>query len=504
MSNLSLKKNIGFNYLGKLYSTFIGILILPMFLQYMGAEAYGLVGFFTLLQAWLQLLDVGMSPTLGREVARLKNNHDEGWRLTTVVNTVELLFISVALVAAVSLFCLQDWIATSWLTVETLNVDIITTAITIMAFIVALRWVASINRSGINAFEQQVWMNVVDMIINTFRFPGALLLVIYLDGDVLAYFYFQLAVVVVEVIVIRIKMRSLLPSQHVRVKLFSLAELKRIAPFALSIGYTSAIWILLTQLDKLLLSKYLTLSDYGYFILIGIVANGITTLSSPVTKALLPRMTSMLAKQGEKQMLALYQTATKFVACFIFPIALVIVLNAEVVIYTWTGDTTAAKWVAPILPLFCLGSMVLAVMVFQYQLQYAHGVLKYHVRWNTFSLLINIPLITYAATYHGALGVGWVWFAYRLFSLTVWCAFVHSKFAPGMHLKWLKNCVLLPFILSASLVAILHYILPLSVDMSRWKLFILLSLISLISIVLSTLLLFKDLILSKLNDKRAV
>lgn len=476
-----------------------------MFLSHMGSEAFGLVGFFTLIQAWLQLLDVGLSPTLGREVARLKHKQCEHWRLTTVVNTVELVFAGIALIAAVSLFCLQDWFTTNWLIVDSLDADIITTAISIMAFIVAFRWVASINRSGINAYEQQVWINVVDIFINTLRFPGALLLVIYLDGNVLAYFYFQLIVVVFEVVVIRIKMRSLLPSSKLdKVKRFSLVELKRLAPFALSIGYTGSIWVLLTQLDKLLLSKYLPLSEYGYFTLIGVIANALTMLSSPVTKALLPRMVSMLEEQREKEMLAQYQTATKCVACFIFPVALTIAFNAEVVIYTWTGDIDAAIWVAPILPLFCLGGMILAIMVFQYQLQYAHGVLKYHVRWNTFSVFINIPLIVYAATYHGALGVGWVWFAYRLFSLTVWCAYIHHKFAPGLHLSWLIHCVIKPLSISIIAVFVIDYLHSLTVQMDRWLLFLWLVTITTSTIIITSVTVLHDFIRSKLNVKRAV
>ena len=31
----------------------------PLYIKYMGAEAYGLVGFFTMLQAWFGLLDMG-------------------------------------------------------------------------------------------------------------------------------------------------------------------------------------------------------------------------------------------------------------------------------------------------------------------------------------------------------------------------------------------------------------------------------------------------------------
>lgn len=40
-----LKKNIIANYASQLYSAGIGILILPLYIKYMGAEAYGLVGF---------------------------------------------------------------------------------------------------------------------------------------------------------------------------------------------------------------------------------------------------------------------------------------------------------------------------------------------------------------------------------------------------------------------------------------------------------------------------
>lgn len=61
---LSVIRNTSLNYLGQAYALLIGILILPFYLRHLGAEAYGLIGFFAVLQAWLQLLDAGMSPAL--------------------------------------------------------------------------------------------------------------------------------------------------------------------------------------------------------------------------------------------------------------------------------------------------------------------------------------------------------------------------------------------------------------------------------------------------------
>jgi O-antigen/teichoic acid export membrane protein len=46
--------------------------MVPLYLKYMGAEAYGLIGFFSMIQVWFAILDMGLSPTVARETARYK------------------------------------------------------------------------------------------------------------------------------------------------------------------------------------------------------------------------------------------------------------------------------------------------------------------------------------------------------------------------------------------------------------------------------------------------
>lgn len=66
-NKISLKKNTIANYIGQFYNMFIGIAILPAYMTYLGAEAFGLIGFFTMLSAWMMLLDVGLSATISKE-----------------------------------------------------------------------------------------------------------------------------------------------------------------------------------------------------------------------------------------------------------------------------------------------------------------------------------------------------------------------------------------------------------------------------------------------------
>ena len=51
---LSVVQNTTLNYLGQAYALLIGIVIMPFYLGHLGAEVYWLIGFYTVLQSWLQ------------------------------------------------------------------------------------------------------------------------------------------------------------------------------------------------------------------------------------------------------------------------------------------------------------------------------------------------------------------------------------------------------------------------------------------------------------------
>lgn len=455
----SIKKNVAFNYIGRFYVAFAGILVLPLYLKHMGAEAFGLIGFFTLLQSWMQLLDLGLSPTLGREVASARGRADQSQSLRGLVRSLETIFLCIATVVGLSLFMSKGWIAGHWLTINELDAGLVAHCVGLMGLMVGVRWFVSLHRSGINAYEQQVWINVVDGILTTLRFPGALLLVILSKGDIVFFFYYQLLLALVELVVIARKFYQLLPAVTQPVALFSIPEMTRVLPFALGIAYTGGIWVLVSQLDKLLLSKLLSLAEYGYFSLVAVVCSGLLVLSAPVSNAVLPRMTLLLAQGKNDEMLALYRKATRLVVCMVVPVALVITFFPRQVVQIWTGDGTAADWTEPVLPLFALGNGLLAIGAFQYYLQYAHGKLRLHVLYNTVSAVISVPMIVYAAHEWGPVGVGYVWLVFRLLSLLFWTPYVHKVLAPGLHADWLLKDIMLPLLPCAGFLAAMFWLL---------------------------------------------
>ena len=111
---MSFRRNILASYASQIYVTLVGIFILPLYLRYMGAEAYGLVGLFTMLQAWFNLLDMGLTPTVARETARFRGGATDALSYRRLLRALQL-FLAVALLGGGAMFVCSGFIAEGWL-----------------------------------------------------------------------------------------------------------------------------------------------------------------------------------------------------------------------------------------------------------------------------------------------------------------------------------------------------------------------------------------------------
>ena len=91
---MSLGRNIIANYVGQLYTSLVGILTVPLLVRYMGIEAYGLVGFYAMLQGWFMLLDMGLTPAISRESARYNGGGIDTLTLRRLVRALEGIFFA--------------------------------------------------------------------------------------------------------------------------------------------------------------------------------------------------------------------------------------------------------------------------------------------------------------------------------------------------------------------------------------------------------------------------
>lgn len=458
---MSLRRNILANYASQLYVTAAGIVMVPLYIQYMGAEVYGLVGFFAMLQAWFNLLDMGLTPTIARESARYRGGAISLLDYRRLARALEGVFAAVAVLGGVLLYMLGETIAGQWLNANQLPQQDITQALQLMAIIVALRWMCGMYRGVITGAERLVWLSGFNSLIATGRFVLILPVLMFVSASPQAFFSFQLGVAVLEIGCLVWMAYRLLPAipagQRIR---WEWAPLRPMLKFSLSIAFTGSVWVLVTQTDKLVLSKILPLADYGYFTVAVLVASGIMIVSGPISGAIMPRMTRLQAEGQHDALIAVYRQATQIVTATAMPAAVVLIFFAPQVLWAWTGNAALVQHAAPVLSLYAIGYAILAVGAFPYYLQYAKGNLRLHLIGNALFVLLLIPSVIWAATHHGMTGAGWAWLVANAVYFVLWTPLVHNKFAPGLHLGWLWSDIARPAVLPLAAGALAAQFMP--------------------------------------------
>ena len=443
---MSIKRNIVVNYIGQAYVTALGLVMLPVLIGYMGPEGFGLVAFFLTLQAGFQFLDLGLTPTMTRETARYTGGVIDALRLRGLLRAMEGAFIGLALLGCAALIAAAGFIARDWLKVDELPLDQVQHAIMLMAVVVACRWVGGLYRGVISGMERLIWLNTFNIVTATARFVLVVPVLLYLGGGPMQFFGYQLLLALLELVILAGKAYRLMPasSKGASTSWRPLwGELRRVLDFSFGIALASVVWLLVSQMDKLLLANLLSLADYGYFSAATVIAGGVLLVTGPVSGAILPRMIAMEARGDEVGLIGLYRDSTQAVAVIVVPLTLVLAFFPEPVLWAWTGNDQLVAKGSSVLSLYAIGSGLLAFGAFPYYLQNAKGRMRLHLLGSLLFVVVFVPLLILGIKRYGMVGAGWVWLLTNLASFLLWVPVVHQRFAPGLHLKWLGRDILL-------------------------------------------------------------
>ena len=405
----SVKRNVIANYLGGGWSALMGLAFIPLYIRYLGMEAYGLIGVFAVLQAWLTLLDMGMTPTLNREMARYCAGAHTAQSIRDLLRSLEIICLAMAAVIGSAIFLSASWLSTRWLQAQQLPTDEVAHAISIIGLVVALRFIEGLYRGAILGLQKQVWLNAIGSGLATLRWGGAVLVLIWVSRSIEAFFVWQGLVSLASISLFGFVVYRQLPKSGSAAR-FSLTALKNIWRFARGMLAITLLALLLAQVDKLILSRLLSLEMFGYYTLAGSVAAVLSQLAAPVSQAYYPRFTEVLTKGDSEALTGLYHQAAQLVSIMTIPAALMLVFFGENILFLWTGDALLAQKVAPLLVLLALGTLFNSLMHIPYMLTLAHAWPGFAVRSNLVAVILLVPAVLWATPRYGALGAAWIWF----------------------------------------------------------------------------------------------
>ncbi len=438
---MALGHNVIANIIGQGVRAVVGILLVPVYVSYLGIESYGLIGIFGVLQAWLVLLDFGMRPALTREMARFTGGaHTVEW-IRDLLRTVEVIGMTISAAVALGTWAASSWLAVHWVTTSTLDSSTVAGAFALMGVVTALRFVENIYTSCLVGLQRQVLESIVSSVVAVVRGVGAIVVLASSTPSIGTFFLWQCLVSIGTVAIMAVLVYQLLPASP-RVARFSQASLKGIRSFASGMLVLTVQSLIITNMDKVLLTKLLSLKDFGAYALAGVAANALSMLALPVASALSPRFTELATRHAEADLARVYQLGSQGVAVLCGAAAAVLMAFSDRFLLLWTKNPQMAFSLAPILSLLVGGSLINVLGYIPYHLQLAHGWTRLAVVYNSVVIVATVPALLFLVPRYGVYGAASVWAVVNAAYVVVNLPLMHQRLLRGELWRWYRNAAI--------------------------------------------------------------
>ena len=432
-------------------------LILPLlfnvvYYRLLGTEGYGLIGFYGLLAIMASLVDLGLSQTTLREVARRASDHEHAGELPSLVLTLALISCALGSLVGLSAVASSKWLATSWLDLSHLSVDEVATAIATMGGIVALLFPANILNATLRGLQRQVLFNTIAIVAGACRGAVTIAALHVFGSTPLIFFSAQLLISACEVMVLAVIVGVLLPRSRTRLR-FDFRLFQATWRFTFTVWLSIVIGQLILLSDKVVMSAVLPLDLFGLYSIAFTVASMVQRLATPFSNAYLPHFVELIERRSFEPLAQAYHLASRLASAVVICAGLLLVVYAQPIMLLLTADATRADIIAPVFALLVGANTLAGLMVMPQMQQIACGAAWIALRVNSLQVLPYVALLVLLAPRIGMYAPAGLWLAAGLVNLPIMTIMTHRVVLQGQGWRWFTRAILLPALVATAVLA---------------------------------------------------
>jgi O-antigen/teichoic acid export membrane protein len=212
--------------------------------------------------------------------------------------------------------------------------------------------------------------------------------------------------------------------------------------------------MMLNQVDKVILSKMVSLESFGYYNLASVAAGSIYRLVGPVFSALFPRFSALVSLNDVKRLTQIYHKGCQLVSVLILPATVVGAVFSGPILLVWTRNATTSLSTHAIMSLLLIGSALNALIYLPYALQLAYGWTTLGIYLNVFGLVAAAALLPLLISHHGAVGAAAAKLIISGAVFAIGPCIMHRRVLVGEMWRWFVDDVGKPLAATSVCVAI--------------------------------------------------
>lgn len=405
----------------------------------------------------MAILDAGLTATLSREFAHIGNSSKEKIRIFKTLESSYFIIIGFSIVLV---FVLSGIIANKWLNLNTFDPNRVSFFLRIISFDVGFQLLLRFYLGGLLGLEKQVQANIYLVGWGILR-NGFVVVAILIIPTLEVFFIWQTISTVIFAILLRLSLNKALIG-HYKFDLQPRLErsvFRRVWQFAGGMLLISLVASLNTQMDKLTISKLLSIESLGYYTLAVSLSMVIFILVNPISIALLPRFTALYSAGKNDEASKLFHKVNLFVAILVFSIMAIIAFFAKDLIWIWTGKMELAEHVYFLIPIIVFAYALISLQILPYNIAIANGYTKLNNLLGLISLFVTLPGYWIATKHYGAIGAAYVFCGVQTITTLIYLYFINKKFINTKRISdlYIKQ-MLYPLLITLSIAFVFSFI----------------------------------------------
>ena len=441
---MQINKNAIANYVSRLWTGFSAFIFVPFYLNILGPEAFGLVTFSTSLLGVIFVVDMGMSNTFAREMARESDRQ----KLSDLLRSLEWLYLLVIVSIAVIAILGAGLIADHWLNASRIEPDQVRWSVGLMLVSAILQVMLALYIGGLLGASRHIMAAQYQIGFSLVR-SGVVLIPLYFWPSVEFLFAWQLVVSAITLLLLRRTIWAVIePPETPR---FSLPALRSIWAFAGGMFGIALISAINTQSDKLVVSKAFSLDVLGLYSVASLIGQIPSMLALPLAITVLPQLTAQVARDDRSGVVATYMQYSFLISAVAFSAALGVAVGAPQLLALMKGSAPSTELIM-VTRILAIGGALLSVQYMPYHLAVANAHTRTNILFGAVSAVLLPIAMFVGASQAGLLGAAIPWVAMNALAAIFLSVRITPRFLGPYIGEWVWRTAVLPLVVGAIMI----------------------------------------------------
>ncbi len=241
---------------------------------------------------------------------------------------------------------------------------------------------------------------------------------------------------------------------------FDFQVIRESIQFSVGVGSINLLGLLLTQMDKIILSTLLPLEQFGYYVLASTIGRSISIVTTPVFNYIFPKFSTLVAEENQEHLSLTYRASNQLMIAIVVPLSLTIAFFAPDILRMWTHNPDIVANVSKPTSILLLNTGLNSLMITPFSLHLAYGETR---RWFFMTMGFAGLLFTFliiVVPNSGTIGASFTWSLLKSLQVLVSIPLAWFYLLPKENVINLFLELLIPIFMSGFSTFIIYSIRP--------------------------------------------